>query len=430
MIVPAPRMLLAAAVVIPPAATVAGIVPGLAIPCAGIVVAAILVAAVDAVRARERAGAIQARAPEVVRVTKDTPAALAITWESRLAQAVSLRAGIVMPEGVSSEKITEQVNLPPGKSALAWPCTGVRRGDHDLTELHLETPSPLGLWLARDRRAVACHIRVYPNLRDRETAALFLGTAQAGLRLARQAGKGREFERLRDYAPGDSYEDIYWKATARRGKPVVKLYQLEHAQEVYAVIDASRLSARDNVIESYVTAALHLALAAERQGDRFGLITFSDRAHCLVRAHHGMDHFRLCRETIYNLHPRRVSPDFREVFTSIQLNLRRRALLVFLTSLDDPLVAETFEREVGILSRRHVVLIVSAAKSHDLPFASAPESLESVYSALAGQIVWNKMRQLQISLGNRGVRLFLVDPSQIKRRVATAYFDVKRRQAL
>ena len=203
----------------------------------------------------------------------------------------------------------------------------------------------------------ACTLRVYPNLRDRATAALFLKTADPGFRLRRQVGKGREFDNLRHYLPGDSFEDIHWKATARRAFPIVKLYRVEHAQEVYAVIDSSRLSARPGILDSYVDAALHLALVAERQGDRFGLVTFSDRTHRFVRAHSGMDHFRLCRETIYNLRAERVSPDFSEVFTSLQLNLRRRCLLVFFTSLDDALLAETFEREVPLVARRHLVLV-------------------------------------------------------------------------
>ena len=126
---------------------------------------------------------------------------------------------------------------------------------------------------------------------------------------------------------------------------------------MYVVIDASRLSARDEILDSYITAGLHLALSAQLQGDRFGLITFSDRPHRFVRARSGMDHFRLCRETIYNLQPRRVSPDFRELFTTVQLNLRRRSLLVLFTSLDDPLLAETFNNEVSLIARRHLVLV-------------------------------------------------------------------------
>ena len=138
----------------------------------------------------------------------------------------------------------DEVEAPPGRSLYSWRLTGRERGDLELQRVYLATASPLGWWEARAELAVACRFRIYPNLRDRSTAALFLRTPQIGLRMHRQVGKGREFENLRQYLSGDAFEDIHWKATARRSFPVVKLYRVEHAQEVYAVIDASRLSAR------------------------------------------------------------------------------------------------------------------------------------------------------------------------------------------
>jgi uncharacterized protein (DUF58 family) len=432
MIVPGSRILLAAALIVLPAATIAGIMPRLALPCAGILTICFAASVADALLSRQRVAAFGASMPGLVRITKDVRADVTVTLENRSARALSLRAGLAMPDGVESERLTETVILQPGRSTLAWPCTGTTRGDHALRELHVETPSPLGLWLARARVPVECHLRVYPNLRDRATAALFLRAPNAGMRVHRQVGKGREFERLRDYIPGDSYEDVHWKATAHRRTPVVKLYQVEHAQEVYVVVDASRLSAREQILESYVTAALHLALAAERQGDRFGLVTFSDRPHRMVRARSGMDHFRLCRETIYNLQPRRVSPGFRELFTSLQLNLRRRSLLIFFTSLDDPLLAETFAREVSLVARRHLVLVNVMRTSGLQPLfeSEAPADMDSAYRALAGQMRWNKMHELQIALRNRGVRLSVVDPQNIKSQAGAAYLEIKRRQLL
>ena len=256
------------------------------------------------------------------------------------------------------------------------------RGDFPVGSVYVETASPLGLWQVRTGVPVDCNLRVYPNLRGRATKSLFQRTDAAGMRLRRQIGKGREFDNLRQYVPGDAFEDVSWKATARRGYPVVKLYRVENAQEVYAIIDSSRLSMREGILEKYVEAALHLALVAERQGDRFGLVTFSDRTHNFVRAHRGLNHFRLCRETIYNLHARRVSPDFREVFTSLQLNLRKRALLVFFTSLDDGLLAETFEREAPMLARRHLVLVNVMRTQGVKPLFrdEPPESMDDLYS--------------------------------------------------
>ena len=51
-----------------------------------------------------------------------------------------------------------------------------------------------------------------------------------------------------------------------------------------------------------------------------------------------------------------VSPDFDEIATFLRLRLRRRALLLFLTSLDDPVLAENFARATKLLARRHLVL--------------------------------------------------------------------------
>jgi uncharacterized protein (DUF58 family) len=391
-----------------------------------------LVVAGDAVSGRARLDSLTASAPAVVRFTKDVPARLPITIASRLKEPLAIRLSVATPPGVPSASLTEDTVVPPGASRFDWACTGAGRGDHPVRALYLEAPSPFGLWLARSERALESTIRVYPNLRDRATAALFRRTAVVGLRMRRQVGKGREFDNLRQYAPGDGFEDIDWKATARRQFPVVKLYRVEHAQEVYAVVDSSRLSARPEILESFVNAALHLALVAQTQADRFGLVTFSDRTHKFVRARNGLDHFRLCREAIYNLQASRVSPDFRDVFTALQLNLRRRALLVFFTSLDDALLAETFEREVSMLARRHVVLVNTPEPPGLKPLFTDASSadLDSLYSGLSGQMISNRLRQLSLALSSRGVRLSVVDPRRIKTQVTSEYLEVKRRQVL
>ena len=413
-----------AALVMLPLAAVSGFSPRAGTPCLILLALCAAVVACDAIRGRERVRVLRFGVPEFLRLTKNVPAILPVTVENHAGRPLEMRVALL--------DSIKQVAGPKGKSVVDWEIMATARGDRAVGALHVEAPSPWGLWLARATHPVNCTLRVYPNLRDRATAGLFLRTANVGMRVHRQVGKGREFENLRHYLPGDSFEDIHWKATAKRGFPAVKLYRVEHAQELYAVIDCSRLSAREGILESYVEAALHLALVAERQGDRFGLVTFSDRTHRFIRARNGMDHFRLCREAIYNLRAERVSPDFREAFTSLQLNLRRRSLLVFFTSLDDALLAENFERDIPLLSRRHLVLVNIARTAAMKPLFAGdpPADLDSVYTDLAGQMLWNRMRRLQIALQHRGVKLAVVDPGRIKMEVTSQYLDVKRRQAL
>ena len=217
--------------------------------------------------------------------------------------------------------------------------------------------------------------RVYPNLltERKNLAALFLNRGMFGLHARRQVGKGRDFEKLREYVPGDGYDEIHWKATAKRGRPITKVFQIERTQEVYVIIDASRLSARiqpmagaatgasmgeTTVLERFITAALVLGLAAEQQGDLFGLLTFADRVGTFVRARNGSAHYSACRDALYTLQPGAGDAGLRRARArSSGLRMRRRALLVVLTSLDDPLLAASFAANVDIICRQHLILV-------------------------------------------------------------------------
>ena len=241
MLTPAPRLLLASVVVALPLAEVAGMFPRAMVICVLWLAICAAVAAYDGVAALRAIALVTVRTPGFIRLTKDVAAGIPVTVENSGQAACPLRLGVMPPTGVETDSPVLEVSAPAGASVVEWPFTGRARGDHPLRELHLETASPLGLWLARQARPLEFSFRVYPNLRDRATAALFLRTANVGLRVRRQVGKGREFDNLRQYLPGDGFEDIDWKATARRRFPVVKLYRVEHAQEVYAVVDSSRL---------------------------------------------------------------------------------------------------------------------------------------------------------------------------------------------
>jgi uncharacterized protein (DUF58 family) len=285
----------------------------------------------------------------------------------------------------------------------------------------------------------------------RQVAALFLNRGGFGVHAQRVVGRGREFEKLREYVPGDGYEDIHWKSTAKRGRPVTKEYQMERTQEVYVLLDVSRLSGRPAAgggggvrdwggggetgvtsLERFLTAALVLALAAKRQGDHFGLVTFSDQVHAFLRARSGGAHFQACRELMLRVEPRAVAPDFDEVFTFVRLRLRRRALLVVLTALDDPVLSEDFGRAVGLVQRQHLVLVNLMRPDGVEPLFSRPEvgSVEALYGALAGHLRWRQLRALQQGLHHRGIRLTLLDQERLSADLVSEYLEVKRRQQL
>lgn len=469
MIIPRTRLIVWIALVVLPFAAVGATLPG-AWPIAAVLIGGLAALAIfDALIAPRALAGIRVVLPELVRLQKDRQGSIEVRVENPATTGRPLRLGLGLPAEITSPASERITQLPAGAvlSRLEWPVVPTRRGLYRIERAYLETNSPLGFWSARAVQAIGAELRVYPDLyaERNKVAAFFLRRGQLGHRTHRQAGQGREFEKLREYVPGDSYDEIHWKASAKRGHPVTKVFQVERTQEVYVIIDASRLSGRrvsgfgvqvsgatpapgsretrdpaepetrdpkpeTSALERFVTAALILGAAAERQGDQFGVLTFSDRVLDFVRARNGQAHFDACRERLYGLQPQLVAPDFDELCSFIRTRLRKRALLIFLTALDDPMLAESFVKSAGLICRQHLMLVDMLQPPGAAPVFGdgSVEELPDLYRRLGGHLRWRDLRELQKVLQRRGVRLSLIDPEHLTAQVLEQHAEVRARQ--
>lgn len=470
MIAPGYRLLFWFAALVVPAALVGTALPETLPIVAFFLVVALLVAIVDAALGFGILPGISVELPPVVRLSKDREAGFHLEIDNPSKKARRLRVGLNFPQSIHTATPEQTVVIPTGhaKSRIEWLCTPRQRGRFEFERAHLEGQSPLGLWSIRAACPIVSEFRVYPNLltERRGMAAMFLHRGSLGIHAQRQIGKGRDFEQLRDYIPGDGLDEISWKATARRGQPVTKVFQIERTQEIYVIVDASRLSAREQpqptpeaqntagipsavrqplhagipadmpapitTLERYVTAALMLGLAAEQQGDLFGLLTFADQVQTFLRARNGRSHFDACRDELYTLQPRQVTPDFEELASFIRLRLRRRALLVFLTALDDPVLSEAFVKSMDVLCRQHLILVNMLPPPGVEPVFSRGgiTSTDEIYERLGAHFRWRQLRELESILHRRGVQFAQLSNEKLCPQLVTQYLGVKRRQLI
>lgn len=433
MIAPRNRLLFWFAVVVVPFAILAGTHPATLTVCVTLIAVLLFLIVLDALLSRSALEGLRLEVPTVSRLGLEKDGAIEIRLLNPVRRPRSLRMALPLPAefAVSYEEL--DVTLPGDAewSRLTWPCRPAKRGTYALRTAYFEAASSMGFWTVRRSAPVLGEVRVYPNLQRERTGLGLMFRGAFGSHAQRQVGKGREFEKLRDYVPGDGSEDIHWKATARRGRPVTKVFQIERTQEVYVAIDTSRLSAREDAIERQLSAALLLGLAAEHQGDLFGLLAFSDRVESFVRARHGAAHFQACREAIYARQPRPVNPDFDEVCTFIRLRLRRRSLIIFLTALDDPLLSENFVRAVGLVARQHVVLVGMIKPAGIAPVFSSPvERAEDLYDRLGGHLRWQNLEEVGGHLHRLGVKFSLFENEHLGLRLVSDYLTIKKRQLL
>lgn len=429
-------------------------------PTGGVIAAFICLAVVavvlfDAVKGSGQLRGIRAILPDIVRLSKFRDAEFEVHIKNEMIRMQQIRLGLAFPDEIFSTAKERFAGLTGEStdSVLRWPCKGLKQGRYVLDRYFLGTSSPLGLWAVHRSMPTQLEMRVYPNLmvERKNLSSLFLNRG-LGIHAQRQVGKGREFEQLREYLPGDSFEDIHWKATAKRGQPITKVFQIERTQQIYVIIDSSRLSARNialpkenhqtsegrdvmltyTILERYITATLVMCLAAERQGDLFGLATFHDRVNHFLGAKSGKSHFDTCRDAIYTLQPRKVTPDFGELFAFIGSRIRRRALLIFLTHLDDPVLAESFADSIDIISRKHVVLVnmLRPAEARPLFSASPLSSVDEIYQHLGGHLVWKGIAETEKVLQRQGVGFAMLDNETLCTDMISQYLTLKRRQVL
>ncbi len=445
MIVPRPALILVAALTVIPLLGLAVSLPDYAPAFLGLLGLLALVVIGDAVQGRKLLRTVQVQLPDKVRWFQNRPAKFDVMFLTTLAKGFPIRAALPLPRGLESPREFLDFQLPDGagKHFVTSECTAKERGRFVIEGCYYEIASPLRFWDIRGHQAQSMEVRVYPNLEAerKQIATIFLRNRMGGSQAVRQVGQGRDFEKLREYVPGDGYDTIHWKATARRGHPITKVFQIEKTQEVYVILDASRLSSRLQVpgdpskgshLDRYIAATLILGLAAEKQGDLFGLMTFDDGILNFVRARNGKEHYSACREALYRLESKSVSPDFEEVASFISMRLRRRALLIFMTDLDDPLLMESFQRAANVISKKHLVMVHMLQAGNVQPVLSnaGVASVDDIYHDLAGHLAWHDLRKMTLALKQQGVGLSLFSKEQFSAQTVSNYLRVKQRQLL
>ena len=198
-------------------------------------------------------------------------------------------------------------------------------------------------------------------------------------------GRGMEFAEVREYEPGDDVRSIDWNVSARMGHPYVKKFTEERELTVMLVVDGSGSqrfgTAPATKLQLAAEISALLAFSAIRNGDRVGLLLFTDRVERFVPPRKGREHgLRVIREVLA-FEPAGRGTDLGKALTILQRVVPKRAVVFAVSDFQD---AE-FERPLRVAARKHDVVGLWTAdpRERELPpvglvAAFDPESGESV----------------------------------------------------
>ena len=312
------------------------------------------------------------------------------------------------------------------------------RGAYPFGTVDLRCWRPGG-WLLRQVRIKADEAAaVYPDVLAIKRYELMLRRGMrimAGLRRARPPGATTAFAGLRDYLSGDEVRRISWKATARRDSPMVMEVEAERGQQAIIALDCGRLMTAPagllTKLDHAVNAALLLAWVAQSQGDKVGMLTFSDGVRRFVAPQRGPAQVSHLNKVLYDVKPEYTEPDFAEAFSHLALRVSRRSLVLVLTDVLDPEASRDLVGHAIRLSHRHLVMVVAMSDPEVLAARNAPiERASRAYEWAAAEELLSARRASFEQLRQGGVLGLDVEAGQLSPSLVERYLELKERALL
>lgn len=314
----------------------------------------------------------------------------------------------------------------------------VQRGDVKLGSSYIRYQSSAHFAERWARANLQQIVRIFPNLEEAKRNNIYLTRArqiELEKRVIRQRGMGREFESLREYQPGDEFRNICWTATARRGKHVTKLFQVERSQPVWLVMDAGRLlRARVGELSKLdlsVNAALSLAQIALYSGDRVGVLIYGRNIQQRISLGRGLHHLRVILEALASAHEETAEADHLRAASALLKMQRQRSLIIWITDLaDTSMTPEVIESASQLLSK-HLLLFTVIAQTDLLALAAKyPETEDQMFEVAAAQELAQRREAMIGRLRTRGALALEISPDKLTTTLVNRYLEVKERNLI
>jgi uncharacterized protein (DUF58 family) len=326
-----------------------------------------------------------------------------------------------------------------GDAAVPVVLEGRERGRWALGPVALRVHGPLGLVDRLVRHEPEDVLTVTPSVagvRRYRLLALQHRLRDAGVRQLRRRGEGTSFASLREYAVGDDPRHVDWKATARRGKPIVREYTVEQGQTVIVAVDAGRLMTQlaDGVsrFEHALSAATVLADVAVHSGDQVGLLLFDDEVRAWVPPQRGRPALERLRDALVPARTTLAESDYAAAFRTLATRHRKRALVVLFTDAVDVRASHALVAHTARGAARHLPLVV-ALRNDALVAAAVPAphaTSEALYQAAAAEELLLAREEALQRMRQAGVHVIDVSPRLLAAAVVNRYLEIKGRGAL
>lgn len=371
---------------------------------------------------------------KVLSLGDDNPVELSLKNNSSVFLNVTLLDEL--PEQFQVRDFKRVLKLAPQQSdAHVYHLKPLTRGEYFFGDLHCFIHSTLGLVKRRITFEVSGMIPVYPSIIQMKRFELksFIRTSEEyGVKRMQRIGHSYEFEHIKQYVAGDDYRSINWKATGRRAQLMVNQYEDEKSQQVYCLLDKSRVMHMPfeglSLLDYAVNASLVISNIVLQKQDKAGLVTFSNKVDTALKAERSKQQLKHILEALYNEEEQPAEANYELLYTATRRFIKGRSLIFLFTNFESEYALQRVIPQLRKINRQHLLVVVFFENTEITNFAKQGAStLEGVYAQVTAEEYGYNKTQLAQQLKQFGIMSILTKPENLTVATINKYLELKSR---
>lgn len=372
--------------------------------------------------------------PPVLSLGDDNPVQLSINNKSRLKLWIELIDELPEQFQVRDFKLKRSL-VPNINYQETYNLRPLTRGEYVFGNIQLYMVTVLGLVKRRTSVSAEVTVPVYPSILQMKKYEIktFARTAtEYGVKKVRRVGHSYEFEHIKTYTRGDDYRSINWKATGRRAQLMVNQYEDEKSQQVYCIIDKSRIMHMPfhglSLFDYAVNASLVIANIVLGKQDKAGLITFAETPKAMVKADRSRLQLKKILDSLYKEKEGSVEANFENLYMSVRHFINSRSLLFMYTNFESTYALQRALPQLRKLNDQHLLVVIFFENTEITSGTSLNvESLEDVYTHITAEHYILTKVQIAQQLRQYGIFSILTKPESLTVNVINKYLELKSR---
>lgn len=278
-------------------------------------------------------------------------------------------------------------------------------------------------------------VPVYPSIIQMKRFALLTTDRllqQQGLKRLRRIGHSYEFEQIKNYVPGDDHRSINWKATGRRNQLMVNQYEDERAQQVYCLIDKSRVMRMPfqglSLMDHAINTTLVVSNIVLRKNDKAGLITFSEKLGTAIKADRKARQLERILQALYREKEQPLEANYELLYQVSRKIINGRSLILLFTNFESSFALERALPYLRRINRFHLLVVVFFENTEIVKFTEQPATdLEEVYTQTIARTALAEKQMMVHTLQQYGIQSILTPPEELSLSTVNKYLELKSR---